>query len=197
LTPRRCQSGEIDYDHVVKLEESAAAGFKQLGYSDLEAVSRATSVWASAAMEISRINIDRGLELFATAEEFLKNAGEFGSKFQQIVDEMKPEALFIGILPAILAGDTGMARVLASQASEMSKSVAEKYYDVGTPMRFTYLGLASFYDAFFAYFQSQMDLSNLALDSLVSDDISASAKEAERLLAQADLAGIMHRGRWV
>lgn len=90
----------------------------------------------------------------------------------------------------MLAGDTPSARMLASRASDMSKKVAEKYYQPGTAEHFTFLGLAQFYVAFSSYFQSQIDLSNLDLDRLVSEDLSVSAKEAERLLAQADLSNV-------
>lgn len=179
---------ESDFDQAVELEDSAAAGFQQLGFDELESVSRAMSAYATAIVEVRRFNFNRGLELFAAIEEFLRHAGRFAAKFQPFIDHMKPEAMFLGFQSALLAADTGTARILATRASEMSKTVAEKYYGVGTPGHFTYLGLASFYGAYFSYHQSQINLSNLDLTTLVTEDISSGAKEAEQLLAQADLA---------
>ena len=181
---------EGNFDRAAELEESAAAGFQRLGVTELESTSRSLSAYSNAIKEARRMNINRSLELFTSTEDYLKHAGRFGQKFQPIIDHMKPEALFLSVVPALLAGDFGSARVLINQASEMSERVAERYYTKGEPMHFTCLGMAHFYRAFYTYFQAQMDLSQLELDKLAGEDLSASAKEAERLLAQGDLMNI-------
>lgn len=87
---------EGNFDLAVKLEESAATGFEQLGIGELESVARCMSAYATAMMEVRRLNINRGLELLAETEEFLRNAGRFGTKFQPLIDHMKPEPYFLG-----------------------------------------------------------------------------------------------------
>lgn len=174
-----------------ELLESAAAGFQQLGIEDLESVSRSFSTYTNALRQLQNLNINRCLELFDMAEEYLRNAGRFGRKFQPLIDHMKPEAMFIAAIPPLLGGDIGSARVLISGASDMMEKVAEKYYEKGDAMHFTILGTGQLYRAFFTYFQAQRDLSNLDLDKLISEDaIAAHAKEAEQLLAQGDLANV-------
>ena len=181
---------EGKFDLAGKLEESAAAGFQQLGIYELESMSRSMSAYANAVIEVQRLNINRSLELFAATEDYLRKAGRFGRKFQPTIDHMKPEALFIGVIPALLAGDIDSATALTSQAFAASEKVVKTYYETNDPLHFTFLGLAYFYRAIYSYFQAQADLTKLELDKLESEDLAASAREAERLLAQADLTNI-------
>lgn len=186
----RVVSEEGDLELGTELQESAAAGFEQLGAKELESASRALSTYAKALMEVKRLNLNRSMELFDSTEKYLRDAGRFGRKFQGLIDHMKPGALFVGALPALATGDYDSARALASQASDMSKRVAEDYYETGTPQHFTFLGQAYLYEAVYSHVQAQADLSNLELDRIVSEDISASAREAERLLFQSGLKDV-------
>lgn len=192
----RVVTEEGNFNLGMGLEAEAAAGLQQLGIKELESTARALSTYFEAAVEASQLNLNRSMELFASTEDYLRDAGRFGRKFQGFIDHMKPAALFLGAVPALMARDFGTARALVSQASEMARKVAVDYHEEGSPPHFTFLGMASLYEAVYSHYQAQIDLSNLDLDKFASADISASAREAVRLLAQADLANAQVRTQY-
>lgn len=179
---------EGNFLQAVGFAESAVTGFRQLGLNDLEASSLAISAYGEAIVELRKLNVARFLELHASIEDYLRKAGRFGQKLQPMIDHMKPESEFVGGIQALQVGDFDTAKTLMSKASMGSEMLAKKYYEEGTPMYCTYLGLGRLYTAFLTYFVAQNDLNNLEFDHIASStDISASAKEAEQLLAKADL----------
>ena len=109
---------------------------------------------------------------------------------------MKPDQLFLGALPALMQGDDSSARVLIKQASDVSASVAEKYYEKDTPMHSTLAGQAHLYLALFSYFRAGIDLSILDLEKLAAQDLTENAMEAERLLAKGDLTNAQVRAAY-
>jgi hypothetical protein len=184
---RLCRE-EADFPRTVEAATLAACQLDDLGFSDLASMSRGLSTYFEAIGEIRRLNISRGIELFKETEDYLKGAGRYGRKYQLLIDHMKPEALLISGMQALQAQDMSAARPLFEQASAGSSRVAQKYYEIGTVQHFTFLGLAEFYRSIFRYYQADRNLSSLELDQLAAEtDISAVAKEAERLLSNGDL----------
>ncbi|MBI3530766.1 MAG: hypothetical protein HY067_22705 [Betaproteobacteria bacterium] len=187
---------EGNFALAAEVENSAAVVFEEFGITDMESLCRSLAAYSMAILEAQRSNISRCLELFQTTEEYLRKAGRYRQKFQPIIDHMKPEALFVGAMQAVMAQDLGAARTLVESASEASRTVAEKYHEKESPSYFTFLGLANIYRAFFIYIQAERDIATLNLDRLAEPTIAAPAREAERLLAKADLASVQIRATY-
>ena len=184
----RLVAEEGNFLQSIESAEAAANGFNQIGFEELESTSRAFSAYAYAITELHKLNVGRYLELHSDLEEYLRKAGRFGLKLQPMIDHLKPEAEFVSGIQALQLSDSSTAKTLINQAAEGSVRLADKYYEKGTQLHFTFLGLGKMYTSFLTYFIAQQDLTNLELDSSnLSSEIIETAKEAEKLLSQADL----------
>lgn len=170
-------------------ETLAAAGFHDLGLNNLESTCLGIANYCKAIVELRSLNVSRAKELFHSTEVYLTEAGEFGHKFQPLVEHMKPDALFVAALPQLARGNFNEAGPLIDQASEAYRKVAEKYYEPSSILHNTFTGLAYLSQSIFLYFKAEVALSDFNLDSILSkNSISPSPRQASAMLSKGDLS---------
>ena len=197
----RLIGAEGNFLQSVELEKSAADGFRKLGFSELESISRSIAALAKANIELRSYNFKRAIDLFNETGEYLKVSGRFANKFESVIDHLKPETLFLGTFPLLLSGDFEAAKAICSHASAEFERVGKKYYKEGTSSHFYFLGMAQFVKAYFDYNEAVLYLYSLDLKELQSmESISHHAKEAENSWRKAiwqmfkfDCATIFHK----
>ncbi len=174
---------QADFARGGELFESAAEGFNRVGEEEARDLSIGLRVYVGAVLELQRMNVGRGLELFAQVKEYLEKAGDFGQKFEILIDHMEPDSLFVSGVQALSMLDFAAGRALLERASLASERVAKTYYEEGQSERYLFEGLARFYRAYYTFVHSLQQFNQFEYDRIASEeDLAREAREARELL---------------
>ncbi len=176
------------------LLESAARGLNHIGLDELRDLSIGMGVYSEAVCELQRMNLGEALELLAKVKGYLRSAGEFGSRFEPVVDHMEPDALFLSGLNALMALDFDTAKTLIDKASQAAEQVARDYYPEGDPLHWSFQGMARFHKAWYTFARARNDFSQFLYEKLAAEeDLAREAVEARDLLDKGDLENVLVR----
>lgn len=171
--------------------EAAVKEFDDLGHVYLRDLSVGMRAYYAAVVELRRLNIGASLDYFGRAKDYLKRAGKFSSRFEVSIAIMEPDALFVAGVQALMGLDTANAKVFIDQAATASEDAAQKHFDKGSPMFFTFMGQAEFHRAFYVFFNAYNDFNKFEYDKLAaSQGLTAHALKAQELLQQGDLENV-------
>ena len=185
---------EGDFLEASKLFRSAAEGFGQVGKRELRDLSIGFVVYLEAVTELQKMNIGQAMELFKMIKEYLKNAGKYGRIFEQFVDEIEPDAIFVGAVNALMQLDFANAKALIEKASQAAEKVAHNYYREGEPLYNTFQGFAHFYKTYYTFVKALSDFNQFQYDKLTNkQDLLNEAILAHKLLDKGDTENVTFR----
>ncbi|MCI0348950.1 MAG: hypothetical protein L0Z53_05945, partial [Acidobacteriales bacterium] len=170
-------------EHLAK----AAQGFDAIGQTERRDVAIGLGTYARAVFELKAMNVGLAQQLLSEVRDYLKKAGRFAQPYEEMIDHMEPDQLFVQSFQAQMARDFGTAKVLTEQASDAALAVAQKYYAPETPPHNFFLGYSHYMKACYTVNKSFNDFNVFKFDSLCSDkDVKLDALRAREFLAKSD-----------
>lgn len=160
----------------------------KIGGKKLQEISTAFLLYYSAIIEFQKRNVNQALVLFAEAKKYLQNIGQFVKKYQFFINTMEPEMLFASAVNALQEYDFLTAKMLTEQASNSSKKLAEDYFDEDEQIYNKFIGLSSFYLAFFKYQKAMIDFSMFNYEEVISDQsLTDDANNTIKILKKSNI----------
>ncbi len=184
LALARVQS-EADFAAAAGLLASSRAVFQALDLNELADTAEGLRLYFEGLTEVRRQNLTRAMELLRQAPEVLNRAGDFGGRFQPLVDHMAPDQLFTAGVIALTRGDLALARALLEDAAQKAEYLAATYYEEADDDWSFCHGLARLYRAYYALFQLWSDFSRLDLERIAAPD--RMAREAREWIGRTGL----------
>jgi hypothetical protein len=184
------RSGSVEGNWVEALTrlESAAREFDQLSQAELRDLSIGMCAYCQAVVEIQHKNIGRAMELFAKQKEYLRNAGKFSNKFEELIAHSEPEAMFVSAVNALMAYDWATGRTLVERAAKAAEDAAQKYHEKGDKAYNTMQGMACYFRAYYVFLRASADFSLLDYHTITGkQDLAREARQAKALLDAGNL----------
>lgn len=183
-----------DFAEADRLYHDAVQGFAESALPQLRDLALGLGVYCGAVIEFQKRNFGKGIDLLVQVRAYLRRAGQYGSQFEVLVDQMEPDTFFAAAVRALLDLDYDSFGILAHNAAQSSERYATAHCCDGSTDAYYFKALAEYYLAYHAF---QMDLRlfrRLELDSLSSEDnLVVHAKAALGLIEKTDMSSATHR----
>jgi hypothetical protein len=143
-------------------------------------------------IEGSKGNIQAAQEIMSQAEALLNQAGGLGRRYQQVLDHLKPDMLFITAMSFLQRQDYETARVWIEQAAAAATRLADRYHNE-SPEYFLFTGLSNLHRTIYVFIVAMRDLAICRYDKLVgrTPEFRQRSSTAIEALEKADAAGIL------
>ncbi|MEA2898408.1 MAG: hypothetical protein QOJ84_4023 [Bradyrhizobium sp.] len=163
---------------------TAVENFNAVDIVDARSIAYAFLCYVDGTRNALLLNLDRARELWNEAERHLKEEGGLQEKYRFLLEQFKPDQLYISAVGAIARQDYDAARLLLEEASQAASGFADKHLSPEDPGYRFYKGLGQFYAAYYNFADSTRDFMSCGYDRLIDRRIELTqvAKEAKSLL---------------
>lgn len=167
--------------------KNSRIGFEDVGHKELYELTAGLEVYIEGILEVLKFNVDHGLKKIRNVADHFARAGDFGSKYEKLLDHMNQGTFLLSGASAIQLSDFNSAQVLFEESSRCAENLVEKYYSPGEPNHYFFQGQSKYALGLFKFYWAHNKLNNFAFDTIASsDNLGKEIGEAYELLKNCD-----------
>jgi hypothetical protein len=156
-----------------------------VGAEQAKSISYALSCFCDGTRNASLLNFDRARELWAEAESYLTQQGGLQDRYRFLLDQFKPDQLYLAGGRLLLQQDFEGGRSLLADAARAASEFADRYLPDDSPVYHQFKGLSQFYSAEYNLAESMRNFAACGYDRIIANEASliAPSSAAEAALA--------------